>query len=88
MKLETRSDGAIITPRARVIVHPTKKGWTWTQVARNGSAGAMAPKTYDNKANAKRAAERQVNMLDPMVPAGESSTHIKLETLDHDPGYV
>lgn len=88
MKITTREDGAITTPRARIIVHPTKKGWTWTQIARNGSAGAMAPKTYDNKSNAKRAAERQVNMLDPCVPAGETSTHIKLEVLEYDPGYV
>lgn len=88
MKLATRADGAIITPRARVIVHPTKKGWTWTQVARNGSAGAVAPKTYDSKANAKRAAERQVAMLDPTMPAGEANPHIALEVRDTDPGYV
>lgn len=64
------------TPKYRVIVHPVRKArpatktkpataalWTWTQVARNGSAGAVAPKTYDSKSNAVRAAQRQVDAL-------------------------
>ena len=57
------------TPKYRVIVHPTTKGWTWTQVARNGSAGAVAPTTFDNKANAKRAGQRQVAALNADTPA-------------------
>ena len=49
--------------RYRVIVHPTTKGWTWTQVSRNGSPGAVAPSAFDNRANAKRAGQRQVDAL-------------------------
>jgi hypothetical protein len=87
MQLATRSDGAITTPRARIVVHPTKKGWSWTQVSRNGSAAAVAPKTYDSKSNATRAAKRQIDALDPR-PKGEASTHIALEVVDKDPNYV
>ena len=88
MKLAVRPDGAITTPRAKVVVHPTRKGWSWTQVARNGSAGAVAPKTYDSKSNAVRAARRQIAALDPALAAGETSTSISLQILDKDPGYV
>jgi hypothetical protein len=55
------------TPKYKVIVHPTGKGrskaWTWTQVARNGSPGAIAPRDYDSKTNAVRAGKRQVTAL-------------------------
>lgn len=51
------------TPIVKVIVHPTKKGWSWTQVSRNGSAQAVAPKTYDSKSNAVRAGRRQMDIL-------------------------
>lgn len=64
-----------VQPKHRVIVHRSKKGWTWTQVSRNGSAGAVAPAPFDNKANAKRAAQRQVDSLNwghvSWQPAGE-----------------
>lgn len=65
------------TPKYRVIVHTTGKGrskvWVWTQVARNGSAGAVAPRDYDSKSNAVRAGNRQVQALnwgfDAVLPA-------------------
>jgi hypothetical protein len=47
----------------KVIVHPTSKGWSWTQVARNGRVSAIAPTTFDNSSNAKRAAIRQARKL-------------------------
>lgn len=66
------------TPRFRVIVHPAGKRWTWTQVSRNGSPGAVAPAHFDNKANAKRAGQRQVNALNwghvSYQPANEEPT--------------
>jgi hypothetical protein len=71
---------------------------------RNGSAAAVAPKTYDSKANAKRAAQRQVDTLialaievaGPIFPddaAGDLSrsdvdNFVQLEVVDKDPGYV
>lgn len=89
MELATNPQtGAIITPRVKVVVHPTRKGWTWTQVSRNGSAGALAPKTYDSKSNAIRAGKRQVATLDPAVPQGEASVHVAFVVRDTDPGYV
>ena len=75
-------------PPIRVVVHPTRKGWSWTQVSRNGSAGAVAPKTYDSKSNALRAGKRQVDILDPARPVTELSTYAVLEVTDTDPGYV
>lgn len=51
------------TPKYRVIVHPIGRRWTWSQVSRNGSLGAVAPTSYDNKANAKRAGSAQVKAL-------------------------
>jgi hypothetical protein len=48
------------TPRIRVVVHPTSKGWTWTQLSRNNKSQAVAPAEYDNRDSAKRAGERQV----------------------------
>lgn len=52
-------------PPVRVIVEtaPERKGWRWRQVARNGATGAISPKNYDTKALAKRAGERQVEVL-------------------------
>jgi hypothetical protein len=47
----------------KVIVHPTSKGWAWTQIAINRRVSAIAPTTFDNKANAKRAAIRQARKL-------------------------
>lgn len=64
----------------RVIVHPTAKGWSWTQVSRNGSAAAVAPKNYDSKSNAKRAGQRQVEAL--------NGAYAALVVVDTDPGYV
>lgn len=66
-------------PRYRVIVHPSPRNqWTWTQVSRNGSALAVAPGEFDNKANAKRAARRQVDALNwghvAWQPIGEIPT--------------
>lgn len=55
------------TPAHRVVVHQSGKGWSWKQVSRNGSNGATAPSPFDNKANAKRAAERQVAALKDAV---------------------
>lgn len=77
----------------RVVVHPTRKGWSWTQVGRNGSAAAVAPKTYDNKANAKRAGARQVATLNRdgdtrIVPTFPPNPYAVLEVVDRDPGYV
>lgn len=71
----------------RVVVHPTRKGWSWTQVSRNGSAAAVAPKTYDNKANAKRAGGRQVDTLNGGVSSTVTSYAV-LEVVDKDPAYV
>lgn len=58
----------------RVIVHSTRKGWTWTQVSRNGSAGAVAPATFDKKDNARRAGQRQVDALN----SGHKDAHDRL----------
>ena len=86
MKLKTRADGAITTPLARLLVHPSddRGNWEWTQVARNGMAGARSPKTYETKSNAKKAAERQSHLLDPR-PAGETSTKAPVVVLDKRP---
>ena len=87
---------------ARVVVHPTRKGWTWTQVSRNGSAAAVAPKVYDTKANAKRAGARQVAILNGALDRLPTYAVVKgnlyvfttnnpyavLEVVDKDPGYV
>ena len=81
---------------ARVVVHPTRKGWTWTQVSRNGSAAAAAPKVYDTKANAKRAGARQVAILNGAldrlptyaVVFTTNNPYAVLEVVDKDPGYV
>ena len=52
-------------PAIRVIVEPAaaRKGWHWRQVTRNGATGAVSPKNYDTKALAKRAGDRQVEVL-------------------------
>lgn len=47
----------------RVVVSRTRKGWRWDQVNPNGTIGAVAPKLYDLKANAKRAADSQAAKL-------------------------
>jgi len=89
------------SPRVKVVVHPTKKGWSWTQVARNGAAQGVAPKTYDSKGNAKRAGDRQVTMLNgarDCLPSwvvtpdlkrfAAANPYAELVVVDKDPGYV
>ena len=58
-----------MTPPIRVIVEPAaqRKGWRWRQVTRNGATGAVSPKNYDSKALAKRAGQRQVDVLNGHV---------------------
>jgi len=51
----------------RVVVTRTRKGYQWAQIARNGSAGAISPKTYDTKSNAVRAAKRQAALVGGVV---------------------
>ena len=46
-----------------VVVQRTSKGWTWTQVSRNGAVSACAPLVYENKAGAKRGGMNQVAKL-------------------------
>ncbi len=43
----------------RVTVTKTRKGYRWDQVNPNGTIGAVSPKLYDTKSNAKRAAKSQ-----------------------------
>lgn len=52
-------------PAVRVLVEavPQRKGWHWRQVGRTGATGAVSPKTYDTKALARRAGQRQVDVL-------------------------
>jgi hypothetical protein len=75
------------TPRHRVIVSPApkRKGWRWEQVARNGMVGAASPKTYDTKANAKRAGQRQVDALNwgfnHWLPVGEKTSDTEAAVL-------
>lgn len=58
----------------RVIVEPApeRKGWHWRQVTRNGATGAVSPKFYDTKALARRAAHRQVDVLNGL-PTGAAT---------------
>lgn len=64
----------------RVIVEPApeRKGWHWRQVTRNGATGAVSPKFYDTKALARRAGQRQVDLLNwgvnRALPVGEHTT--------------
>ncbi|WVX88619.1 hypothetical protein SEA_CHEESETOUCH_76 [Gordonia phage CheeseTouch] len=55
------------SPRIRVVVTKSRKGYQWAQIARNGSAGAISPKTYDTKSNAVRAARRQAALVGGVV---------------------
>lgn len=50
---------------AYVVVEPAprRKGWQWRQTGRTGMTGATSPKAYDTKALAKRAGQRQVDIL-------------------------
>jgi hypothetical protein len=52
-------------PVIRVIVEaaPQRKGWRWRQITRNGATGGSSPQTYDTKGLAKRAGQRQVEVL-------------------------
>ncbi|SDT83686.1 hypothetical protein [Gordonia westfalica] len=65
--------GYVVQPLAsartavRVVVTRTRKGYQWAQIARNGSAGAISPKTYDTKSNAVRAAKRQAALVGGVV---------------------
>lgn len=64
-------------PVARVLVEPAphRKGWVWRQVTGNGATAAVSPKTYDTKALAKRAGQKQVDTLNypynDVLPVGE-----------------
>ena len=51
----------------RIVVTRSRKGYQWAQIARNGSAGAISPKTYDTKSNAVRAARRQAALVGGVV---------------------
>ena len=51
----------------RIVVTRSRKGFQWAQIARNGSAGAISPKTYDTKSNAMRAARRQAALVGGVV---------------------
>lgn len=51
----------------RIVVTKSRKGYQWAQIARNGSAGAISPKTYDTKSNAVRAARRQAALVGGVV---------------------
>ena len=64
-----QSFGAATTGTAsvRVVVTRSRKGYQWAQIARNGSAGAISPKTYDTKSNAVRAARRQAALVGGVV---------------------
>lgn len=44
-------------------MHKQGREWVWTQVGRNGRPSAFSPGTYDTEGSAKRAAERQVAVL-------------------------
>lgn len=54
-------------PHVRIVVTKSRKGYQWAQIARNGSAGAISPKTYDTKSNAVRAARRQADLVGGVV---------------------
>lgn len=51
----------------RVTVVPTRKGYRWDQVNPNGTIGAVSPKLYDTKSNAKRAAKSQAAKMQNAV---------------------
>lgn len=72
------------TPFQRIIVHPTPRGWSWTRVSRNGSAGAVAPSPFDNKSNAVRAGRREAAVINRF----SAVTVAVVEVRDTDPGYV
>lgn len=59
--------GGKVAPPVRVVVTKSRKGYQWAQIARNGSAGAISPKTYDTKSNAVRAARRQAALVGGVV---------------------
>jgi hypothetical protein len=61
------SAASAATPQIRVVVTRSRKGYQWAQIARNGSAGAISPKTYDTKSNAVRAARRQAALVGGVV---------------------
>jgi hypothetical protein len=49
---------------------PSRKGWLWEQRAvRGGNVQAISPKYYDTKALAKRAGQRQVDLLNYEITA-------------------
>ena len=79
------------TPSIKVIVHKTRKGWTWSQISANGSVSAVAPTVYDNKANARRAGVRQVDNLNragQLVAAEQGVPAPTYAELVVDEGYV
>jgi len=53
------------TPAHRIIVHPagSTRFYTWSQVSRNGSLLAVAPKVFNTTTLARRSAIRQVAAL-------------------------
>lgn len=61
------AEGGKVSPPVRVVVTRSRKGYQWAQIARNGSAGAISPKTYDTKSNAVRAARRQAALVGGVV---------------------
>lgn len=83
----TRPPNAIV----KVVVRPApnRKGFIWEQRAvRGGNVQAVSPKTYDDKALAKRAGQRQVNILNSEVWEGSNGPGIVV--LDHhtDPATI
>ncbi|USH45572.1 hypothetical protein SEA_PHABULOSO_77 [Gordonia phage Phabuloso] len=61
------ADGGKVPAPIRIVVTRSRKGFQWAQIARNGSAGAISPKTYDTKSNAVRAARRQAALVGGVV---------------------